>query len=215
MQLPVSLLAVIESALNAYLRLDGEAFAKAKSLQDKAIRLHIKGLDIDLYSLVGADDIQVLGEYAGAPDATISGSLAGLVRLSSSEDSAKAMLESDVDISGDMRVAEGFSRLLSEASIDWEELLSNVVGDIPAYQAGSTVRKGNEWVVETAQAMKSNVAEYLSEESRLVPAKAEVNIFMEAVDDLRMAVDRLEARVKLLEAKRKLEAKRAGDSAIK
>lgn len=198
MELPVALLAVIERSLNAYLRLDGDVFGKNKSLQDKIIQLHIKGLDINLYSVVGAEDIQVLGEYVATPDATIAGSLAGLIRLSQSEDSASAMLESDVEISGDMRVAEGFSRLLSEASIDWEELLSKVVGDIPAYQMGNTVRKGNEWVAETNDAMKNNLAEYLSEESRMVPAKAEVNVFMEAVDDLRMDVDRLDARIKLI-----------------
>ena len=202
MELPVSLLAAIEKALNAYLHLDGEAFSRAEALQSKIIQLHINSLDINIYSLVGTDDIQLLGEYAGTPDATISGSLASLVRLSQSKDSASAMLESDVEILGDMRVAEGFSRMLSEASIDWEELLSKIVGDIPAYQAGSTVRKSNEWVSETIDAMKHNVAEYLSEESRMVPAKAEVAQFMEAVDDLRMASDRLEARLKLLEAKR-------------
>ena len=109
------------------------------------------------------------------------------------------MLESDVEITGDMRAAEGFSRLLSESSIDWEELLSKIIGDIPANQAGNTVRKGNEWVAETVDAMQNNVAEYLSEESRVVAAKAEVNGFMEAVDDLRMVADRLEARIKLIE----------------
>jgi len=200
MKLPISLLAIIEKSLNAYLRLDGEAFSKTTSLQNKVIQLHIKDLGIDLYSLVGQSDIQVLGEYADRPDATISGTLAGLVKLSRSEDSASAMLESDVEIIGDMRVAEGFSRLLSEASIDWEELLSKLVGDIPAYQIGTTVRKGNEWVAESAEAMKLNVAEYLSEESRMVPARAEVTMFMEAVDELRLAADRVEARIKLLEA---------------
>jgi len=206
MQLPIALLAIIESSLNAYLRLDGEAFSKVGSLQDKVILLHVNGLDVDLYSLISSDDIQVLGEYADTPDATISGSLASLISLSRSEDSASAMLESDVEISGDMRAAEGFSRLLSEASIDWEELLSKVIGDIPAYQIGSNVRKGNEWAAETTEAMKLNVSEYLSEESRMVPAKAEISMYMEAVDDLRMSVDRVEVRIKLLEAKH------AGDS---
>ena len=201
MELPVSLLAMIEKALNTYLHLDGEAFAKNTNLHNKLIQLHIKGLDVDLYSLVGSDDIQVMSEYQGTPDATISGSVASLIRLSASKDSAKAMLESDVDISGELRVAEGFSRMLSEASIDWEELLSKVVGDIPAYQAGSTVRAGNGWLTETSEAMKRNTAEYLSEESRMVPAKAEVNGYMEAVDDVRMSIDRLEARINLLESK--------------
>lgn len=205
MKLPVAILAMVESALNAYLRLDGEAFENIGSLQGKVVCLHIKGLGVELYSLIGTEDIQVLGEYAGTPDATISGSLASLARLSYSQDRASVMLESDVEIMGDMRVAEGFSRLLSEASIDWEELLSKVVGDIPAYQVGSTVRKGNEWFGESAEAMKLNTAEYLSEESRIVPAKAEVAMYMEAVDDVRMAADRLDARIK------QLEAKRAGD----
>lgn len=209
MTLPITLLAIIEAALNSYLKLDGEAFAKSASIRNKIIQLHIKGLDLDIFSVVGEADIQVLGEYAGTPDATISGSLAGLIRLGGSDDSASAMLESDVEIFGDMRVAEGFSRLLSESSIDWEEFLSKAVGDIPAYQAGSTVRKGNEWVVETTDAMKRNVAEYLSEESRIVPAKAEVNGFMEAVDDIRMTADRLEARIKLITAKH------SGDSTAK
>lgn len=208
MQLPISLLAIIEKSLNAYLQLDGEAFSKTALLQDNVVQLHIKGLDIDVYSLIGSNDIQVLGDYADTPDATISGSLASLIKLSRSENSASAMLESDVEITGNMRVAEGFSRLLSEASIDWEELLSKVVGDIPAYQVGSTIRKGNEWAAETAEAMKLNVAEYLSEESRMVPARAEVNMYMEAVDEIRMAADRVEARIKLLEAKH------AGDSTV-
>lgn len=202
MELPVSLLVIIEKTLNGYLRLDGEAFRRNSSLQNKIVLLHVKGLEVDVFSLVGSKDIQIMDDYAGIPDATISGSLAALARLSQSEDSASAILESDVEISGDMRVAEGFSRLLSEASIDWEELLSKVVGDIPAYQAGTAVRKGNEWVAETNQAMKSNVAEYLSEESRMVAAKAEVAGFIEAVDDLRMAADRLDARIKQLQNKR-------------
>jgi len=202
MQLPVSLIAIIEKGINAYLKLDGESFQKHPSLNGKVIKLHITGLDIELYSLVGDHDIQVLGEYADTPDATISGSAAALLRLVSSDDNASAMLESDVEISGELRTAESFSRLLSEASIDWEELLSKLIGDAPAYQSGNAARKANEWMAETADAMKQNVAEYLSEESRVVPAKAEVNGFMEAVDDLRMDADRLEARIKLLEAKR-------------
>ena len=40
-----------------------------------------------------------------------------------------------------------------------------------------------------------NVAEYLTEESRDVPARIEAEEFFDAVDRLRESVDRLEARV--------------------
>lgn len=208
MKFPVLLLALLERTLNAYLRLDGEAFSRSQSLQGKVIALHIKGLDWTLYCLPGIDDIQVMGEYGGEPDATISGSLGSLIMLSQSEDSSSAMLKSDVEIKGDLQVAQAFSRLLTEASIDWEEMLSRVIGDIPAYQAGSAIRRGNGWVKESADAMKLNTAEYLSEESRLVVAEAELDEFVESVDELRMGADRLEARINALQARQNKESLR-------
>lgn len=201
MKLPVLFLALLEQALNTYLRLDGEAFGRTQSMQGKVIALHIESLEWTLYCLPGMDDIQVMGEYGGEPDAMISGSLGSLISLSQSEDSASAMLESDVEIKGDLHTAQAFSRLLSEASIDWEEMLSRWVGDIPAHQAGNVVRSSNEWIKETADAMKLNTAEYLSEESRLVAAEAEIDEFIDEVDDLRMAVDRLTARISVLQAR--------------
>ena len=201
MKLPMSLLSLVERALNTYLRLDGEAFSRESALEGKVVALHIKGLDITLYFDIATNDIQVLGEYGGVPDATISGSIGGLASLSQSEDSASAMLESDVEIHGDMRVAEAFSRLLSEASIDWEEILSKWFGDPVAHQTGKAVRLSNGWIKDSVESMKANTSEYLSEESRVVAAEAEVEMYMEDVDELRFAVERLEARIKQLEAK--------------
>ena len=198
----MSLLSLVERALNAYLHLDSEAFSRASELEGKVVALHIKVLDITLYFEISSDDIQVLSEYGGTPDATISGSLAGLVRLSQTDDSASVMLDSDVEIHGDMRIAEAFSRLLSEASIDWEEILSKWVGDPTAHQTGKAVRLSNGWIKDSVESMKANTSEYLSEESRVVAAEAEVEMYMEEVDQLRFSVDRLEARIKLLEARR-------------
>ncbi|RVU81420.1 Sterol-binding domain protein [Leucothrix sargassi] len=201
MKLPMSVLSIIERALNAYLKLDGEAFEREAQLAGKVVALHIKVLDIRLYFDISESDIQVLGEYGGEADATISGSLTSLVRLSQSEDSASMMLESDVEIKGDMRMAESFSRLLSDASIDWEEILSKWVGDPAAYQTGKAVRLSNGWIKESVHSMKENTSEYLSEETRVVAAEAEVDLYMKDVDELRFAVERLEARIKVLEAK--------------
>ncbi|PID45440.1 MAG: Sterol-binding domain protein [Proteobacteria bacterium] len=208
MKLPMLLLALLESALNRYLQLDGEAFRQSQAIQGRVIALHIKGLEWTLYCLPGANDIQMLAEYAGEPDATISGSPASLIRLSQSDDSTSAMLESDVEIKGDLHTAQAFSRLLAEASIDWEEMLSHWVGDIPVHQAGSAVRKGTEWLRESNEAMKLNMAEYLSEESRLIACEAEVADFIESVDDTRMATDRLAARIAALQAQQNKETPR-------
>ncbi len=206
MQIPLPLLSTIETAFNAWLTLDGEALPRFAELDGKIIRFYITGLDLNLYFLPAASGIQVLGSYpdeeqGGMVDATIHGSPMALMRLSTSDNAGEAMLKSDVEIDGDMRIAEKFSAILRDVDIDWEELLSKLVGDIVAHQAGQVVNNVADWFKESKTAMQQNVAEYLSEESKLSPAEAEINEFMDQVDEVRMGVDRLEARIKLLQDK--------------
>jgi len=205
-QIPLPLLSIIESAFNAYLKLDGEALPRFSELNGKIIRFHITGLDLNLYFLPAASGIQVLGNYpdekqGGIIDATIHGSPIALIQLSTSKNSGEAMLKSDVEIDGDMRIAEKFSTILREVDIDWEELLSKLVGDIVAHQAGQVTESITGWLKETRESMQQNTAEYLTEELQISPAEAEISEFMNHVDDIRMDVDRLEARIKQLQNK--------------
>ena len=203
MKLPAPFLSAVETAINAWLKLDDEALPRFAELEGKIIRLHITGFDLNLYFFPSASGIQVLGNYpseenGGVVDATIHGSPMALIRLGTSSNAGETMLKSDVEIDGDMRVAEKFSAILKEVDIDWEELLSKLVGDIIAHQAGQVARGATSWFKETAEAMKLNTAEYIIEESKLSPTDAEVRDHIDQVDDVHMGVDRLAARINLL-----------------
>lgn len=201
MQIPVVLLASIETAINAWLKLDEEALPRFNKLDGKIICLHITGLDIHLYFIPATTGIEVLGNYPedGIVDATIHGSPMSLMRLSTAQNAGETLLKSDIEIEGDTRVAETFSAILREVDIDWEELLSKLVGDIFAHQTGQVVRSASDWFKESANAMQLNTGEYLSEETRMTPADSELAYYLDQVDDVRMDVDRLEARIKLLQ----------------
>ncbi len=200
MQIPVALLASIETAMNAWLKLDDESLPRFAGLEGKIICLHITGLDLKLYFLPSRQGMEVLGNYPedGDVDATIKGSPLALMRLGISSNAGETLLKSDVEIEGDSRVAEKFSTILRDVDIDWEELLSRLVGDSVAHQAGETARSSAEWIRESLDAMRMNTGEYLSEEARLTPTDSEIHFFMDQADETRMAVDRLEARIKLL-----------------
>lgn len=203
MKIPTPLLSAVETAINAWLKLDSETLPRFAELNGKIIRLHITGLDFNLYFFPSTSGIQVLGNYpdeeaGGIVDATIHGSPMALIRLGTSTNAGETMLKSDVEIDGDMHIAETFSTILKEVDIDWEELLSKLVGDIVAHQAGQVARGASDWFKETVDAMKLNTGEYISEESKLSPADAEVRYHMDQIDDVRMAVDRLAVRVNLL-----------------
>ena len=212
MIIPTPFLAAIETAINAWLKLDDEALPRFSELEGKIIRFHVTGLELNLYFMPSASGIQVMGNYpltvdqsdgsedeeTAEVDATIHGSPIALIKLSTSKNAGATLLESDVEIDGDMRVAEKFSEILREVDIDWEELLSKLVGDIFAYRTGEAVRTATGWLKDSAEAIKLNTGEYISEESGLSPADAEVKAFMDDVDETRMSIDRLEARINLL-----------------
>ena len=204
MQIPTLFLSAIELAINTWLKLDSETLPRFASLANKIIHLHITGLDLNLYFLPTTSGIQVLGNYPGTEeggivDATIHGSPIALIRLSTAKNSGETLLKTDVEIDGDMRVAEKFSTILREVDIDWEEYLSKWVGDIIAHQAGQTSRNTSAWIKESVEAMRMNTGEYLSEEAKLTPADAEIHYYMDQVDYVRMDVDRMQARIDLLQ----------------
>lgn len=200
MQIPVALLASIETAFNAWLKLDKEALPRFSQLSGKIICLHLTGLDIHLYFLPSDKGVEVLGNYPedGEVDATIHGSPLALMRLSRSKNAGETLLKSDVEIEGDTHVAETFSAILREVDIDWEELLSKLVGDLFAHQTGQVVRSASDWFKESATAMQLNTGDYLSEETKMTPTDSEINYYLDQVDETRMDVDRLEARINLL-----------------
>lgn len=200
----IAINASLEAAFNAWLQLEasthGQALNRLQALQGKLIRLHITNPDMQFDILPTTERIRVSTDYAAEPDVTITGSALGFMRLATAEDSGKAMLAQGVTIAGDTGLGMQFSQILREVNIDWEELASRAVGDVMAHQLGQIARQSKGWLDDTAHAMRLNTQEYLQEEVRLVPAEAELKAYLDAVDDLRMDVDRLEARLKQLEA---------------
>ncbi len=201
MQLPVLLLSTIETAMNAWLKLDSEALPQFASMQDKVIRLHITGLELNLFFFPAPRHVQVLGHYEGEADTTIHGSPLALMRLGTASDAGKTMLDTDAYIEGDTALGTKFSHILKSVDIDWEEFLSKAVGDIVAHQAGTVVKDSKGWMKDSDQAMRLNVSEYMTEENQLLVAESEITQYMDQVDELRADTDRMQARIERLQQK--------------
>ncbi len=133
-------------------------------------------------------------------DATVSGTPLSLLAMLRGDPTSR-LQGGTVSIRGDAEVAKGFERLLQHAHPDLEEELARFVGDGPAYHAARLARGVLQWGRQAADSFARNVGEYLQEEGRDVPARAELEHFLGGVDRLREDVDRAEARLKLLEAR--------------
>lgn len=107
--------------------------------------------------------------------------------------------KANLQISGDMHLAQDCQKILASLNIDWEEELSKYTGDVIAYTTMQTLRKLRVRSVATKDSLSEMITEYLQEESGVLPTNYEVNNFMQEVDQLKLMVDRLEAKVNLYE----------------
>jgi len=107
-----------------------------------------------------------------------------------------------IRVDGDSEIASRFIQLLAELDIDWEDEIAQKIGDIPARSLTRFAEVGRRWSRQTREAVITNMGEFLREESGEVPARQEIEKFLNDVDGVRNRVDSLEVRLDRLEARR-------------
>ena len=114
-----------------------------------------------------------------------------LPRLAAGEEAAFR----EIEMTGDMELAQEVSYLARNLTWDYEEDLSHVVGDIAAHRIARAARGLRDWSRDSAVRLAQGAAEYWTEESPLLASRVKVEGFLHDVAELREAVDRLEKRI--------------------
>ncbi len=186
--------------LNRNVAQSERASTLAQQLDNRAMSLVFDGTPVTLVFRVAGGRIALDTTAAGEPDATLTGSPLALLSLVG-PGAEERFRGSSIRIAGDAEVAQRFRDLLQQAQPDFEEELSRVIGDVAAHQVANIARGLLDWGRKAADSLSTNVAEYLQEEGRDVPSRVEVEEFLESVDQLREATDRLEARMSRAESR--------------
>jgi ubiquinone biosynthesis protein UbiJ len=142
--------------------------------------------------------LRVSREQPAPTHVPITGTLLALLSLRR-EEPADVIRRGDVPTTGDAELAMRFQELLQLLRPDLEAGLARVVGDIPAYGAGSLLRKALDYGRGTLRTQAMNAGEYLAHEKRVLVPRSEAEEFLQQVDALREQADRLAARVRALE----------------
>jgi ubiquinone biosynthesis protein UbiJ len=190
----------IENLLNRSLPRSPRARELCAALVGKRVRIEARGLGWVLIAESMNTSIRLTKEPTDgqAPDADISGSLLSLAALAGSHPE-EVIQRGDVTIRGDAEVAQKFRELAMLLKPDVEEELSRLIGDTPAHQALRLVRMATGFGRRAAQTGVRNVAEYLAHERGDLVPRAEAEDFYRGVERLREDLDRVEARVHLME----------------
>jgi ubiquinone biosynthesis accessory factor UbiJ len=193
--------ATLEQLINQAIRLDPESPARLAPMHGQVIELQLTGLGLSLFLIPEPQGIQLLSAFDGIPDATLRGSPLNLARMRGSRASADQLFSGSVEIMGDTHLAHRFGEFLSTLDIDWEEQLSRLTGDVVAHEIGNLTRHLFSWGEQRTRTFEQNLREYLQEELRLLPARAEMEPWLSDIDCLRDDVERLDARIQRLQDK--------------
>ena len=170
---PNPLLAVLgrslQTALNHALSLDTETRASLAALDGQAVSIEFRGTGRALRCVVAGERLligPVLGNESNLRVAATPGSLLGMAA----------------------------ARLRGDSAPDIDAVFTRSFGDVVGFQMARLFRRGFRFARDSASALAHTSAEYLVEESRDLIAKAEMEQFLDDVDEVRERADRLQAR---------------------
>ena len=188
--LRAALLAGAERGVNRVLRLDPTALPRLARLSGRIIEIDCTAPAWRLFIL--ADDAGLrLASNWGAPASS-------LLRLAVSRNKTAVLHGPEVEIDGDSGLLMNLAEVLQDLELDWEYEISRWLGPVGAQLLGSSLRSPVDWVRDSADSLRQDLADYLSEESRMLVGQAEAQARFDELDDMKLALDRLEARIERL-----------------
>lgn len=195
----------ITALINKLLRQDPQAQIFFKKHAGKHLSFSCKDLALLKFNCsINDNGIKIQRVAAIKTTCHISASFASFIRLLLQPDVNIADL--DLEISGEYECAQQLQQLITNLKIDWEEELSKYSGDLIAVQAIQVIKRIRNYQKTNAAALEQMVAEYLQHEAQFLPTKYEVEEFNQAIDEMRLQVDRLEAKIKILRSRKQQHA---------
>jgi len=204
--LPAILASMLEAAINRILALDEEAPSRLQRLDDRMLQLDLEGAGITLFFSFTAERVDVSIDTEYEADTTISGSPVALFAMAVPEGAGNwGTPDSRVTITGDASLARDLERLFSRLDPDWETTLSRLFGDVWGHQLAAGLRSGAEQAKDAAENAGEMVSEFLKRDAGPLVQSTDIQTFADAVDETRDAVERLEAKLQLMQDSESLE----------
>lgn len=189
----------LEAALNRALSLDPDTRAALQPLDGRRIALSLQAPAVALQISVTGDRLQVGPvDAAGEPDLAVRSTLGGLLGQLPFLRKDNAAPVGRVRVSGDAELARRLQTLAERFDPDWQQPFVAVFGDIIGVQIANAARNALRQLRSAGGSLAENTAEFVTEESRDVVGRAELNAFHDDVDVLRDDVERMQARVERL-----------------
>lgn len=186
---------LLEGAGNTLLRLDPDSLRRLSALQGSVLGIEVREPELRLYLLPSGEGLRIEWEHTAEADVILRGTLWSFARLGREGMRGELFHDGSLEMSGDAELGQQYQQFLGRLDLDWEELLSRLLGDTPARKLGNLLRGLGGWAEEAGESAQRNLGEFLQEERRDLASRLRSDEFIEGVDELRSDVERLAQRV--------------------
>jgi ubiquinone biosynthesis protein UbiJ len=189
----------VEKIIHTALAYDPASRIALAKLEPQVLAINITAPVLTFFVAPTEDGVQLLGHYQDEPTAQLRGSLPALLSLLKSD--RLNLKDTGVELIGSTGFITDLQKILKNLDIDWEEMLSQVFGDIVGHQGAELMRSQFSWAQDRLTNMQRLTSEFLTEELRVLPSAPELNFFNAQVDELKLGTDRLQARIEQILAR--------------
>ncbi|WP_029684823.1 ubiquinone biosynthesis protein UbiJ [Tatumella saanichensis] len=195
------LTAAAESVLNRVLYQDRGLKAARLRLKGKVLTLRFSELPRPLVLVFSEQQLDVLSEWQGDSDCTVSLAFPVLAELRDRQKLTELIKQERLDVQGDLQVIQQFSALTDLAELDPAEYLAPWVGDVAAQGIFRAVKRAFSFVRNDISGKQQQIGEFITQEWRVAPGALEIAWFCEETTALDLQLNALEARLAQREKK--------------
>jgi ubiquinone biosynthesis protein UbiJ len=195
--LPQAVTATLELIINKALSLNNKSVSFTGVAQ-KTLTLELAELPFPLCFTV--DNVSssvgvIVSANHECSDCTIKTSINTLKKLKANVSLTQLIKKDELDVSGDIKIAQQFANITQSLEIDWQTELAKHFGDVPTHKLLQFGNKVTKSLAATGKQLEADVSEYLVHEKRLVVTSSQLNAFNQMTKDVANQVDALSARI--------------------
>ena len=199
----------IEMLLNEAIARDERSKSLLKRLENKSFEFFVTDIQKSISLIFLESKITIRSarscESGQLPDVMISASFLNFIDLLLTSDKTKKIVSKKFELNGDANLASQLNSVIEKIDFRWDDLVSLVAGDIVTSQVVKKTAKINKFQSESLKRIATNFDDFLSEELKFTPNENRMEALGESIDEIRLKLDRIEAKV--LHISRKLQSK--------
>jgi ubiquinone biosynthesis protein UbiJ len=186
----------INKALKIFPKLDPQAISLLQPLKDKSLTVIITDVD---YIITLTSDGQNLFANNNASKNVLQGNLAYIIELLFNKNMQELIMEDKLEYEGSLKDLKEFYKFVEAIDIDIVYKISQATSPSFADTVSKPFFKAKEYLKNSRKESIEDIKDYLTHETGTLISKNEANAFYTQVQELKQAIDRIEAKLNLLQ----------------